>query len=232
MRGIHGQVSACASGWDWGASTVLSNNTPRKQTHAAPTTAPAGCRFVQYVLGRVDMLRGNGVEAYIIFDGGRLPAKGEEEATRRRCAEAPASSTNTPTRSLPVTPRTCCCHLSTRLVLRSRQEARQRAAAHMAAGNINAALECCQRGVDVTPAMAKQVIEVGCGHSCSSTHGNRPHPTILDSVCRPSTPPGGGCLEVLLLQSPGHLPSHCGTLPAPWHAGAQGAGRAVPGGAL
>lgn len=43
---------------------------------------------------------------------------------------------------------------------RSRTEAKQRAAMHIAAGNINAAHECYQRGADVTPAMAKQVIEV------------------------------------------------------------------------
>lgn len=39
----------------------------------------------------------------------------------------------------------------------ARREARARAAAHMAAGNTAAALECYQRAVDVTPAMARQV---------------------------------------------------------------------------
>jgi hypothetical protein len=40
---------------------------------------------------------------------------------------------------------------------RGRREARARAAAHLAAGNTAAALECYQRAVDVTPAMARQV---------------------------------------------------------------------------
>lgn len=43
---------------------------------------------------------------------------------------------------------------------RSRREAREKAAAHVAAGNLAAALECYQRAVDITPAMAKAVIEV------------------------------------------------------------------------
>lgn len=40
---------------------------------------------------------------------------------------------------------------------RSRSEARTKAAAHLAAGNAAAALECYQRAVDVTPSMARQV---------------------------------------------------------------------------
>eukprot|EP00882_Tetradesmus_deserticola_P027515 GHRQ01030489.1.p1 GENE.GHRQ01030489.1~~GHRQ01030489.1.p1 ORF type:complete len:115 (+),score=42.69 GHRQ01030489.1:980-1324(+) len=43
---------------------------------------------------------------------------------------------------------------------RTRAEARAKAAAHLAAGNVPAAVECYQRCVDITPAMAKQVIEV------------------------------------------------------------------------
>jgi alkanesulfonate monooxygenase SsuD/methylene tetrahydromethanopterin reductase-like flavin-dependent oxidoreductase (luciferase family) len=45
-------------------------------------------------------------------------------------------------------------------VRRARAEARAKAAAHLAAGNVSMAQECYQRCVDVTPAMAKQVIEV------------------------------------------------------------------------
>jgi hypothetical protein len=43
---------------------------------------------------------------------------------------------------------------------RARAEAREKAAAHLAAGNMAAAVECYQRCVDITPAMAKHVIEV------------------------------------------------------------------------
>ena len=73
----------------------------------------------------MDLLRGCGVEPVIIFDGGRLPLKADEESTRRR----------------------------------GRQEQRDRAAAHVRAGNLRAAEECYQRSVDVTPAMAKQLME-------------------------------------------------------------------------
>jgi exonuclease-1 len=43
-------------------------------------------RFVNYCMSRVELLRGNGVTPVIVFDGGRLPMKAEEEETRRRCA--------------------------------------------------------------------------------------------------------------------------------------------------
>lgn len=51
---------------------------------------------------------------------------------------------------------------------RSRREAREKAHAHLAAGNVSAAVECFQRAVDVTPAMAKLVIEVSrpCSRPC------------------------------------------------------------------
>jgi hypothetical protein len=43
-------------------------------------------RFVNYCMSRVELLRGNGVIPIMVFDGGRLPMKAEEEETRRRCA--------------------------------------------------------------------------------------------------------------------------------------------------
>lgn len=75
---------------------------------------------------RIDLLIKHGVTPIMVFDGGRMPMKAEEEDSRRR----------------------------------GRAENRAKAAAHMAAGNVSAALEFYQRCVDVTPAMAKQVIEV------------------------------------------------------------------------
>jgi exonuclease-1 len=41
-------------------------------------------RFVAYFMMRVELLRSHGVEPVIVFDGGRLPIKGEEEASRHR----------------------------------------------------------------------------------------------------------------------------------------------------
>lgn len=43
------------------------------------------CRFVLYCMSKVEMLLSNGVEPVIVFDGGRLPMKADEEDGRRRC---------------------------------------------------------------------------------------------------------------------------------------------------
>ena len=42
-------------------------------------------RHVNYCMQRVNLLRDNGVKPVIVFDGGRLPMKQEEESTRQRC---------------------------------------------------------------------------------------------------------------------------------------------------
>ena len=83
-------------------------------------------RFVWYILSKISMLQHNGVIPLVVFDGGRLPMKADEEDTRRS----------------------------------SRNENREKAVAHLAAGNIAAAEECFQRAVNVTSTMIKQVIEV------------------------------------------------------------------------
>jgi hypothetical protein len=36
---------------------------------------------------RVELLLNNGVTPLVVFDGGRLPMKAEEETTRRRCQQ-------------------------------------------------------------------------------------------------------------------------------------------------
>lgn len=55
-----------------------------------------------------------------------------------------------------------CCLPAPRC--RARQENKAKAAQHLQAGNMSAAYECYQRAVDVTPAMAKHLIEV-CGRA-------------------------------------------------------------------
>jgi hypothetical protein len=72
------------------------------------------------------------------------------------------------------------------LACRARAEAREKAAAHLAAGNVAAAVECYQRCVDITPAMAKHVIEVCvCVRVRAQTF--RPGPSIA-SPCLPPPP--------------------------------------------
>ena len=46
---------------------------------------PSGCsRYVDFCMGRVELLRRNGVVPVIVFDGGRLPMKAGEEGARQR----------------------------------------------------------------------------------------------------------------------------------------------------
>ena len=67
----------------------------------------AGRRFVHYILSRLEMLRANGVEAIMIFDGGKLPMKGDEEDTRRKsvpCLTASLTAGAPPRASRPPAP--------------------------------------------------------------------------------------------------------------------------------
>lgn len=88
-------------------------------------------RHVAYCMARIELLLGAGVTPLVVFDGGRLPNKGDEERSRQR----------------------------------SREENRARARALWAAGNRTVAMECYQKSVDITPAHAKQFVEVGAGHA-------------------------------------------------------------------
>jgi hypothetical protein len=49
---------------------------------------------VSFIMSRIQMLRSHGVEPIMVFDGGRLPIKGEEEATRRRCVVCSCSTSS------------------------------------------------------------------------------------------------------------------------------------------
>lgn len=82
-------------------------------------------RHIDYVLNRIGLLKRNGVTPVMIFDGGRLPSKADEEKSREK----------------------------------SRNEQREKALAHLRAGNQSAANECFQRAVDITPAVAATVIQ-------------------------------------------------------------------------
>ena len=57
---------------------------PRKKnrSHARSLSFPAS--YVHYCMDRVDVMLRAGVKPIIIFDGGRLPAKAAEEASRHR----------------------------------------------------------------------------------------------------------------------------------------------------
>ena len=42
------------------------------------------CRFIDYCMHRVDILRHHGVKPLLVFDGGRLPMKEIQENKRAR----------------------------------------------------------------------------------------------------------------------------------------------------
>ena len=49
-------------------------------------------RHIEYCMHRVNLLRHNGVKPILVFDGGLLPMKGEQENKRGRYARNPLKS--------------------------------------------------------------------------------------------------------------------------------------------
>ncbi|GAB2224777.1 hypothetical protein Drorol1_Dr00005550 [Drosera rotundifolia] len=83
-------------------------------------------RHVDYCMHRVNLLRHYGVKPVLVFDGGLLPMKGEQENKRAR----------------------------------ARKENLARAIEHESNGNSSAAYECYQKAVDISPAIAYDLIQV------------------------------------------------------------------------
>ncbi|KAL2931105.1 Exonuclease 1 [Bienertia sinuspersici] len=83
-------------------------------------------RHIDYCMHRVNLLRHYGVKPILVFDGGDLPMKSEQENKRSR----------------------------------SRKENLARAIEHESSGNSAAAYECYQKAVDISPAIAYELIQV------------------------------------------------------------------------
>ncbi|CAO2823458.1 unnamed protein product [Amaranthus hypochondriacus] len=83
-------------------------------------------RHIDYCMHRVNMLRHYGVKPILVFDGGDLPMKSEQENKRAR----------------------------------SRKESLARAIEHESSGNTAGAYECYQKAVDISPAIAYELIQV------------------------------------------------------------------------
>jgi exonuclease-1 len=126
---------------------------------------------------RVELLQRAGVTPVIVFDGGRLPMKAEEEAARARRAQRLLPSASFHPELCPSDCRLCMQparsdagttishiwgegHVASSGTCRGRQENLEKARAHWAAGNTAAAYECYQRAVDISPATAKRFIDV------------------------------------------------------------------------
>ncbi|CAI4219596.1 unnamed protein product [Parascedosporium putredinis] len=82
-------------------------------------------RYVQFAMGRVQMLQHFGVTPYIVFDGDFLPSKAGTEATRAR----------------------------------SREEHKKKGTEYLKAGKPSAAWKEFQKAIDVTPEMARHLID-------------------------------------------------------------------------
>ncbi|KVH89439.1 5'-3' exonuclease, C-terminal domain-containing protein [Cynara cardunculus var. scolymus] len=81
---------------------------------------------VDYCMHRVNLLRHYGIKPVLVFDGGHLPMKNEQEIKRAR----------------------------------SRKENLVRAIEHDSCGNASAAYECYQKAVDISPAIAYELIQL------------------------------------------------------------------------
>ncbi|GAU18778.1 hypothetical protein TSUD_80670 [Trifolium subterraneum] len=83
-------------------------------------------RHIEYCMHRVNLLRHYGVKPILVFDGGLLPMKIEQENKRAR----------------------------------SRKDNFERAVEHESNGNSSAAYECYQKAVDISPLIARELIQV------------------------------------------------------------------------
>jgi exonuclease-1 len=52
--------------------------------HPLAGKVAANIRFVDYAMYRVRLMRHHGIEPYIVFDGGPLPAKKKTEVSREK----------------------------------------------------------------------------------------------------------------------------------------------------
>ncbi|KAJ1426192.1 XPG/Rad2 endonuclease [Sesbania bispinosa] len=83
-------------------------------------------RHIEYCMHRVNLLRHYGVKPILVFDGGLLPMKSEQENKRARV----------------------------------RKDNFARAVEHESDGNSAAAYECYQKAVDISPLIARELIQV------------------------------------------------------------------------
>jgi exonuclease-1 len=97
-------------------------------------------RYVDYCLKRLRLLQDFGVIPVVVFDGGPLPMKRRTETERRRQVLYSKFPPNDETRI--------------------REESKSRGLQYLKEGNSEAALECFQKSVDITPQMAHNLIKV------------------------------------------------------------------------
>jgi exonuclease-1 len=70
--------SVAVDGYSWLHKGVYACST--ELCLGQPTT-----KHIQFCINRVELLRRHGVEPVLVFDGGKLPSKDQEESNRSRC---------------------------------------------------------------------------------------------------------------------------------------------------
>ncbi|KAF8399026.1 hypothetical protein HHK36_014892 [Tetracentron sinense] len=91
-------------------------------------------RYLQYFMHRINLLRHYKITPVVVFDGGSIPCKAATEDERHRQV-------------------TVYNH-------RKRETNLNMARTKLNEGNVNAAIECFQRAVSITPSMASQLIQI------------------------------------------------------------------------
>ncbi|CAL5409105.1 unnamed protein product [Camellia sinensis] len=106
--------------------------------NAQPTS-----KHIDYCMHRVNLLRHYGVTPILVFDGGLLPMKSEQETKRARVGQTAVLLT-----------------LVLFDILLARKENLARAIEHESNGNNAAAYKCYQKAVDISPSVAYELIQV------------------------------------------------------------------------
>ena len=83
--GLHKGACTCAKDiCEEGRADKCVNTPTAVQAGASRLTCCCCCRCVAFCMQRVKLLQGCGVTPVLVFDGGRLPMKAEEESERHR----------------------------------------------------------------------------------------------------------------------------------------------------
>ncbi|KHG21320.1 Exonuclease 1 [Gossypium arboreum] len=117
-------------------------------------------RHIEYCMHRVNLLRHHGVKPVLVFDGGLLPMKIEQENKRASLCVALLHFSGAVKVVLTIILAFTVETLGQIDPWRARKENLARAVEHESCGNSAAAYECYQKAVDISPSIAHELIMV------------------------------------------------------------------------